>query len=71
MRAVCLILFNLTEIYGQLWKSVDQPNVLVTAQLGDTVTLPCFYSAQEVPNINWFKLASSTEASACSNNNKL
>ncbi|XP_064181745.1 immunoglobulin kappa light chain-like isoform X3 [Anguilla rostrata] len=55
MRAVCLILFYLTEIYGQLWKSVDQPDVLVTAQLGDTVTLPCFYSAQEVPNINWFK----------------
>ncbi|XP_061090007.1 uncharacterized protein LOC133123551 [Conger conger] len=40
---------------GLLGKSVVQPNTLVTAELGGTVTLVCFHPAEEVSLISWLK----------------
>ncbi|XP_061086042.1 uncharacterized protein LOC133119551 [Conger conger] len=41
---------------GLLGQSVVQPNALVTAQLGDTVILPCFCSDMEgAATISWIK----------------
>ncbi|XP_061090005.1 uncharacterized protein LOC133123548 [Conger conger] len=34
---------------------VIQPNALVTAQRGDTVTLPCFYNQELITYASWFK----------------
>ncbi|XP_064181759.1 CXADR-like membrane protein isoform X2 [Anguilla rostrata] len=47
-----LVLFS--KVYGLL-ANIFQPDALVKAQLGDTVTLPCFYTAQERLDISWFK----------------
>ncbi|XP_061086038.1 immunoglobulin lambda-1 light chain-like [Conger conger] len=44
MAALCVILVFFSKLCGLLGQSVVQPNALVTAQLGDTVTLPCFCS---------------------------
>ncbi|XP_061089538.1 uncharacterized protein LOC133123216 [Conger conger] len=43
------------KLCGLLGQSVVQPKALVTAQLGDTVTLPCFYQDDGVPTVSWMK----------------
>ncbi|KAJ8281792.1 hypothetical protein COCON_G00043110 [Conger conger] len=47
MAALCVILVFFSKLCGLLGQSVVQPNAVVTAQLGDTVTLPCFCSDME------------------------
>ncbi|XP_061089718.1 uncharacterized protein LOC133123344 [Conger conger] len=54
MRAVCLTLFLLSEVYGRIEESIIQTNALVTARLGENVTLQCFYPAS-IPSVSWFK----------------
>ncbi|XP_061089547.1 uncharacterized protein LOC133123223 [Conger conger] len=46
---------HMSKLCGLLGQSVVQPNAVVTAQLGDTVTLPCFYPHDGVPRISWLK----------------
>ncbi|XP_035264010.1 immunoglobulin superfamily member 3-like [Anguilla anguilla] len=55
MKALCVTLLLLSEAYGLLGKNVDQPYALVRAQLGDTVTLPCFHAKDFVSCASWFK----------------
>ncbi|XP_036403567.1 immunoglobulin superfamily member 3-like [Megalops cyprinoides] len=40
-----------------LAKFIAQPNQVVAAQLGDTVTLPCFCPEEDVSSVAWFKQA--------------
>ncbi|KAJ8245028.1 hypothetical protein COCON_G00236330, partial [Conger conger] len=56
MAALCVILVFFSKLCGLLGQSVVQPNTVVTAQLGDTVTLPCFCSDIEgAAAIRWIK----------------
>ncbi|XP_064181733.1 uncharacterized protein LOC135249943 isoform X2 [Anguilla rostrata] len=50
MPPLCAVLLLFSKVYGLLGKNIVQPDVLVTAQLGDTVTLPCFY-----PDVKWYR----------------
>ncbi|XP_064181764.1 uncharacterized protein LOC135249957 [Anguilla rostrata] len=54
MPPLCAVLVLFSEVYGLLGNIV-QLDALVRAQLGDTVTLPCFYPTEDVPSISWFK----------------
>ncbi|KAG9346638.1 hypothetical protein JZ751_006949, partial [Albula glossodonta] len=55
MGPLCLTLVLFCEAYGLIGKSIVQPNALVTAQLGDSVTLPCFCPSGQVSFVAWFK----------------
>ncbi|XP_064181289.1 uncharacterized protein LOC135249701 [Anguilla rostrata] len=54
MPPLCAVLVLFSKVYGLLG-NIFQPDVLVRAQIGDTVTLPCFYTAQEWNYISWLK----------------
>ncbi|XP_035266674.1 immunoglobulin superfamily member 3-like isoform X1 [Anguilla anguilla] len=54
MPPLCAVLVLFSKVYGLLG-NIIQPDALVRAQLGDTVTLPCLYSAKDVPGVSWFK----------------
>ncbi|XP_064181260.1 uncharacterized protein LOC135249673 [Anguilla rostrata] len=54
MPPLCAVLVLFSKVYGLLG-NIIQPDTLVRAQIGDTVTLPCYCLAQEVPYISWFK----------------
>ncbi|KAG5853285.1 hypothetical protein ANANG_G00071480, partial [Anguilla anguilla] len=54
MPPLCAVLVLFIKVYGLLG-NIFQPDTLVTAKIGDTVTLPCFYTAQDRLDINWFK----------------
>ncbi|XP_061090003.1 uncharacterized protein LOC133123547 [Conger conger] len=49
------ILVFFSKVCGLLGKSVVQPNTLVTAEHGGTVTLVCFHSTEDVILISWLK----------------
>ncbi|XP_064175999.1 immunoglobulin superfamily member 3-like isoform X3 [Anguilla rostrata] len=51
----CAVLVLFSKVYGLLGKNIVQPHALMTAQLGDTVTLPCFYAKDDVLWYRWFK----------------
>ncbi|XP_035266668.1 uncharacterized protein LOC118223791 isoform X1 [Anguilla anguilla] len=55
MPPLCAILVLFSKVYGLLGKNIVQPGVLVTAQLGDTVTLPCFHAKDDVHWYGWLK----------------
>ncbi|XP_035266654.1 immunoglobulin superfamily member 3-like isoform X2 [Anguilla anguilla] len=54
MPPLCAILVLFSKVYGLLGNIV-QPDVLVRAQLGDTVTLPCFHPSKQVTCVSWLK----------------
>ncbi|KAJ8281794.1 hypothetical protein COCON_G00043130 [Conger conger] len=51
MASLCVILVFFSKVCG----NVVQPNALVTAKLGETVTLPCSYLDDGVPKVSWLK----------------
>ncbi|XP_035266657.1 immunoglobulin superfamily member 3-like isoform X1 [Anguilla anguilla] len=55
MAPLCAILVLFSKVYGLLGKNIVQPDVLVTAQLGDTVTLRCFHAKDDVQWYRWLK----------------
>ncbi|XP_064181754.1 uncharacterized protein LOC135249950 [Anguilla rostrata] len=55
MPSLCAVLVLFSKVYGLLGKNVDQPYALVGAQLGDTVTFPCFHAHEFVSYASWFK----------------
>ncbi|KAJ8245037.1 hypothetical protein COCON_G00236270 [Conger conger] len=55
MELLYAILVFFSEVCGLLGKSVVQPNTLVTAELGGTVTLVCFHPTKDVTFISWLK----------------
>ncbi|XP_035266664.1 uncharacterized protein LOC118223786 [Anguilla anguilla] len=54
MPPLCAVLVLFSSVYGLLG-NIIQPDVLVKARIGDNVTLPCFYTAQEELDVSWFK----------------
>ncbi|XP_064181743.1 uncharacterized protein LOC135249948 isoform X1 [Anguilla rostrata] len=54
MPPLCAILVLFSKVYGLLGNIV-QPDALVRAQLGDTVTLPCFHPTIDVSHVSWLK----------------
>ncbi|XP_035266669.1 immunoglobulin kappa light chain-like isoform X2 [Anguilla anguilla] len=54
MPPLCAILVLFSKVYGLLGNIV-QPDALVRAQLGDTVTLPCFHPTIDVSLVSWLK----------------
>ncbi|XP_035266678.1 junctional adhesion molecule A-like [Anguilla anguilla] len=54
MPPLCAVLVLFSKVYGLLG-NIIQPDALVRAQLGDTVTLPCFYPTEDGPSVSWFK----------------
>ncbi|XP_064181753.1 immunoglobulin superfamily member 3-like [Anguilla rostrata] len=55
MPPLCAVLVLFSKVFGLLGKNVDQPYALVRAQLGDTVTFPCFHGHSSVSQVSWFK----------------
>ncbi|XP_064181765.1 immunoglobulin superfamily member 3-like [Anguilla rostrata] len=55
MPPLCAVLVLFSKVYGLLGKNIVQPDVLMTAQLGDTVTLPCFHAKDDVHWYGWLK----------------
>ncbi|XP_035266665.1 immunoglobulin superfamily member 3-like [Anguilla anguilla] len=55
MPPLCAVLVLFSKVYGLLGKNIVQPDVLVTAQLGDTVTLRCFYAKDDGQWYRWLK----------------
>ncbi|XP_061090008.1 uncharacterized protein LOC133123552 [Conger conger] len=55
MELLYAILVFFSEVCSLLGKSVVQPNTLVTAELGGTVTLVCFHPTKDVKFISWLK----------------
>ncbi|XP_064181259.1 signal-regulatory protein beta-2-like [Anguilla rostrata] len=53
MPPLCAVLVLFSKVFGLLG-NIIQPDTLVRAQIGDTVTLPCFYS-ENVCDISWYK----------------
>ncbi|XP_064181736.1 uncharacterized protein LOC135249945 isoform X2 [Anguilla rostrata] len=53
MPPLCAVLVLFSKVYGLLG-NIIQPDTLVRAQIGDTVTLPCFYSVNFY-DISWYK----------------
>ncbi|KAJ8246827.1 hypothetical protein GJAV_G00255820 [Gymnothorax javanicus] len=53
--ALCVILMFFSKVHGALGKNVSQPNRFMTANVGDTVTLPCFHTVAFVSYTTWFK----------------
>ncbi|KAG5853282.1 hypothetical protein ANANG_G00071450, partial [Anguilla anguilla] len=51
----CAILVFFSKVYGLLGKNVVQSDALVTAQLGENVTLSCIYYLDEIPAVSWIK----------------
>ncbi|XP_035266673.1 immunoglobulin kappa light chain-like [Anguilla anguilla] len=55
MPPLCAVLVLFSKVYGLLGENIVQPHALVTAQLGDSVTLPCFYAKDVVLWYRWLK----------------
>ncbi|XP_035266645.1 uncharacterized protein LOC118223776 isoform X1 [Anguilla anguilla] len=55
MPPLCAVLVLFSKVYGLLGKNIVQPHSLMTAQLGDTVTLPCFHAKDDVLWYIWLK----------------
>ncbi|XP_064181755.1 immunoglobulin kappa light chain-like isoform X1 [Anguilla rostrata] len=55
MPPLCAVLVLFSKVYGLLGENIVQPHALVTAQLGDSVTLPCFYAKDGVLWYRWLK----------------
>ncbi|XP_035266680.1 uncharacterized protein LOC118223799 isoform X2 [Anguilla anguilla] len=55
MPPLCAVLVLFSKVYGLLGKNIVQPHALMTAQLGDTVTLPCFCAKDGVLWFRWLK----------------
>ncbi|KAG5853281.1 hypothetical protein ANANG_G00071440, partial [Anguilla anguilla] len=55
MPPLCAVLLLFSKVYGLFGENVVQPDGLVTAQLGETVMLRCFFPVPAVPNFSWFK----------------
>ncbi|XP_035266648.1 immunoglobulin kappa light chain-like isoform X1 [Anguilla anguilla] len=53
MPPLCAVFVLFSKVYGLLG-NIIQPDTLVRAQIGDTVTLPCIYSVN-VFDISWYK----------------
>ncbi|XP_064176014.1 immunoglobulin superfamily member 3-like, partial [Anguilla rostrata] len=53
MPPLCAVLVLFSKVYGLLGKNIVQPHALMTAQLGDTVTLPCFDAKDD--NVQWYR----------------
>ncbi|XP_064175980.1 immunoglobulin superfamily member 3-like [Anguilla rostrata] len=53
MPPLCAVLVLFSKVYGLFGKNIVQPDVLVTAQLGDSVTLPCFYAKDKAGQ--WYR----------------
>ncbi|XP_035266698.1 uncharacterized protein LOC118223812 isoform X2 [Anguilla anguilla] len=53
MPPLCAVLVLFSKVYGLLG-NIIQPDTLVRAQIGDTVTLQCFYS-ENILDISWYK----------------
>ncbi|XP_064176369.1 uncharacterized protein LOC135247007 isoform X2 [Anguilla rostrata] len=55
MPPLCAVLLLFSKVYGLFGENVVQPDGLVTAQLGETVMLRCFFPVRAVPNFSWLK----------------
>ncbi|XP_064181727.1 uncharacterized protein LOC135249942 isoform X1 [Anguilla rostrata] len=55
MPPLCAVLVLFSKVYGLLGKNIVQPHSLMTAQLGGTVTLPCFHAKDGVLWYRWLK----------------
>ncbi|XP_035266640.1 uncharacterized protein LOC118223771 isoform X7 [Anguilla anguilla] len=55
MPPLCAVLLLFSKVYGLFGENVVQPDGLVTAQLGETVMLRCFFPVRVTPNFSWFK----------------
>ncbi|XP_036403562.1 uncharacterized protein LOC118790678 [Megalops cyprinoides] len=54
---ITIIIIIVISSNTTLAKFIAQPNQVVAAQLGDTVTLPCFCPEEDVSSVAWFKQA--------------
>ncbi|XP_064181718.1 uncharacterized protein LOC135249938 isoform X1 [Anguilla rostrata] len=56
MPPLCAVLVLFSKVYGLFGENVVQPDGLVTAQLGETVMLRCFFrDVRDAPNFSWLK----------------
>ncbi|XP_064176372.1 uncharacterized protein LOC135247009 [Anguilla rostrata] len=55
MPPLCAVLLLFSKVCGLFGENVVQPDGLVTAQLGETVMLRCFFPVPAVPSFSWFK----------------
>ncbi|XP_036403560.1 immunoglobulin lambda-1 light chain-like [Megalops cyprinoides] len=55
LRLICMTVVLFSEVSLTQTEGIVQPDLLVTAELGDDVTLRCFYPKEGTSYLSWYK----------------